>query len=168
MKTWQNTEHTYMLWRYANVQQWMEELRVTGLIHLAPALQSDLLRLFIMQRYGGLYVDCDCERIGSIPTTMPLGSVGHWYDGADPFMIYAEPNNPHIEFMIEYGYKQPYHAEEIYRWGFKSYNNFWPGNTLHVQGWCRHISQHSWGSSHQSKPVNVPPTKLTRSIKCLA
>lgn len=157
MCAWQQSGNEYKLWRATDVVQWLPELEATGLIKLAPALQSDLLRLFILKEHGGLYVDCDCELIQPIPS-LPLGMVGHWYEGADPFIINVLPNDPHIQFMLDYGYKQAYTVPEIYRWGFKAFNACWPGLVLDVQHWCAHRSQHSWGNSHQEPPRIVEPT----------
>jgi hypothetical protein len=143
MKTWEKAGN-YKLWTYSNIGPYYGLVEKAGLTEVHPALQSDLIRLAIILDHGGLYVDCDCELIGTIPE-LKYGTVAHWYDGADPLLIYAESNNVHVKAMYDFGFTTSDFVPEIYRWGFKAFNKFWAGNIEDVQDWCKHRSQHSWG-----------------------
>lgn len=145
MKTWENAGE-YKLWTYNNIGPYYGLVEKAGLADVHPALQSDLIRLVILLDHGGLYVDCDCELIKPIPIPkLKDGTAAHWFDGADPLLLYAKPNNKHISAIYDFGFTLSEFVPEIYRWGYKAFNNFWTGHVEDVQDWCIHRSQHSWG-----------------------
>lgn len=69
--TWKNIpDFEYKLWRadaFNEVGGKEAFLNYFGLQETHPALISDLLRIFIVIKYGGFYVDCDCEYVGAYP-----------------------------------------------------------------------------------------------------
>ena len=141
MKEWQKLPN-YRLWRYKDVEPYWSYIQLAGLQKAKPALQSDLLRLLILKDLGWLYVDCDCKLVNPLPKELPEEFAGHWYDGADPFILRAKPET--LQYMIDFGFKQTHAIHEIYQWGYKAFNNKWPGLVLDTSDWCKHISQHSW------------------------
>lgn len=159
MKTWQNTGNEYVLWRYKDVAHWMSIIHEAKLTSCPPALQADLLRLLIIREYGGLYVDCDCKRVGSIPQ-LPINATGRWCGGADPFLLHGEIGDVAITNMIDYGWKQWEGTPPVYRWGYRAFHRNWKWNILDVETWCEHISQCSWGYyQHPRVSVHIPEGK---------
>lgn len=71
MKSWQNIPgFEYKLWRaeaFDEVGGKEAFTKYYGLEDTHPALVSDLLRIFIVLKYGGFYADCDCEYVGTYP-----------------------------------------------------------------------------------------------------
>lgn len=159
MRGWEQSGHEYRLWRAADCVQYLPDLRLAEIEMLAPALQSDLLRLLILRDYGGLYADCDIELTGPIPV-LPDSMAGIWCGGCDPYLLHVEQSgNAAITAMIGYGFRHPSTVAEIKRWGYHAFHQAWAGVSTDCSGWCTHHSQHSWGKSHQSKPRLIPPKR---------
>jgi len=78
----------------------------------APVHVSDYVRLLVIQKYGGIYVDCDVECIRPITSLLQHEAFAAPQDGTGqlcPAVFGAVPNHPWINWQIEHAdeYSKP-------------------------------------------------------------
>lgn len=69
-----------------------------------PVHVSDYVRLVVIQRLGGIYLDCDVEVVQPLESLLCFDAFGAFQDGSEqicPATFGAVPNHPWINWQIE-------------------------------------------------------------------
>lgn len=160
MKTWQNIPGTtYKLWSDEDCKIYEQDLIAAEIETLHPSFKTDLIRLRILQDHGGLYLDCDCEKIGDIPEFSEFSVALFEKDSksiADNFFIFAPQGEPLLQNIIDFGMNFGAHRSVLERFSLSVMNHFWgTSKSVSSNGWCIHHETRAWKS--------YPQTKYTRA-----
>lgn len=93
-KLWDNAAIDAEGWNYA---EFLETFK-------APVHVSDYVRLLAVQKYGGIYLDCDVECVRPIDRLLEYDAFAAPQDGTGqicPAVFGATPNHPWINWQVE-------------------------------------------------------------------
>jgi hypothetical protein len=171
LATWSSLPDTnYKLWRDEDLAVYNDFLIEADLDTLHPAYKSYLYRLLILQDFGGLYIDADCEKIGDIPVLDKFTMVCEKGILKNTVM-FAPSGDPLLHNIIYFGINGA-GTEEVVGAKFGSvalqrifgmeYQDTY--NRIEYDTWCRHYNFKTWRSYPGTK-YNVRESKtLTRKI----
>jgi hypothetical protein len=109
-----NNDFEYKLWTNDNMPELPEKCKIQFDRYQKMALKSDVLRYFLLETYGGIYVDMDfeCFKNFSELTNTDIfvafpNSTGHWITNC---IFGCCKNHPLLKNIIDNMKNEPYHG----------------------------------------------------------